>query len=90
MDSKQAIEQLIEEFQELRRELREYTSRMAKKEFYTTEEFARLVNMKPKTIRDNCNSGRLKGQKKGHSNEWALPHSELERFASEGLRSAGE
>ena len=84
-----AITSLVDEVKHMRRQLDELVNRGTIKDYYTTEEFASLKSMKPKTVRDYCNEGRLKGEKQrtghGRSKRWVIPHSELQRFEREGL-----
>lgn len=80
---------LCDEVRLMRGQLNDLVNRQTIKDFYTTEEFANLKKMKPKTVRDYCNEGRLKGEKQhtghGRSKRWVVPHAELLRFEREGL-----
>lgn len=64
------------------------------KDYYSTDEFAKLKGLEPKTVRDNLSAGRLKGIKRrdghGRSQRWAIPHEELQRYEREGLLSPGK
>ena len=59
------------------------------KEWYGTEEFARLVGKAEFTVREWCRLGRVNARKRacgrGRSQEWAISHEELERIRNEGL-----
>ncbi len=59
------------------------------REWYSVEEFARLVGRSEFTCRQWCRLGRIKARKKvsgrGAHAAWAIAHSELERFRREGL-----
>ena len=59
------------------------------KEYYTPEEFARIVGREPFTCREYCRLGRIRAQKKasgrGKHASWVIPHDELLRFQKEGL-----
>jgi hypothetical protein len=59
------------------------------KEFYTPEEFARIIDREPFTCREYCRLGRIRAQKKasgrGKHASWVIPHDELLRFQREGL-----
>lgn len=61
------------------------------KEWYTTEEFARLVGKAEFTIREHCRLGRLSAKKsnsgRGPSQAWVISHAEYLRFQREGLLS---
>jgi hypothetical protein len=39
-------------------------ARQTVREFYSTDQFGELTGLKPKTVRDYCNEGRLRGEKK--------------------------
>ena len=64
--------------------------REAVREFYTTDEFARLVGKAEFTCREYCRLGRLRavkqGSGRGRHRAWVIPHDELLRFRREGLR----
>jgi Helix-turn-helix domain len=65
--------------------------RRAVKEYYSTEEVAKLVDRDPYTVREWCRYGRLRAVKRncgrGKSPEWSIPHEELMRCQNEGLRA---
>lgn len=69
--------------------LTQLVERQAIKEFYTPEEFARLVGREAFTCREYCRLGRIRAQKKasgrGKHASWVIPHKELLRFQREGL-----
>ncbi|WP_437193674.1 hypothetical protein [Planctomicrobium sp. SH527] len=60
------------------------------RQWYSVEEFARLVGRTAFTCRQWCRLGRIHAQKKdsgrGAHRAWAIPHAELLRFQREGLR----
>lgn len=60
------------------------------KDWYTTEEFARLVGKAEFTVREWCRLGRVAGQKRksgrGAFASWVVSHGELLRYQREGLR----
>jgi hypothetical protein len=89
-----ALLALSEEMKRMNGVLEELLKRQTIKEYYDTEEFADLTGLKPKTVRDYLNEGRLKGQKKqcghGRSKQWAIPHEELLRFEREGRLPVSE
>jgi hypothetical protein len=87
---------LLAELAELRAEMKGMKEaldvllkRQTVKEFYSTEEFAELTGLKPKTVRDYLSESRLQGTKQrsghGRAKKWAVPHEELLRFQREGL-----
>src|SRR4051794_36757928 len=69
--------------------LSQLVERQAVKEFYTPEEFARLVGREAFTCREYCRLGRIHALKKssgrGKHASWVIPHAELLRFQREGL-----
>ena len=60
------------------------------REWYSVEEFARIVGRSAFTCREWCRRGRVRGQKKssgrGAHTSWAISHDELQRYRREGLR----
>lgn len=60
------------------------------KDWYSVEEFARLVDRSAFTCRRWCRLGRIEARKKssgrGAYTAWAISHAELQRFQREGLR----
>ncbi|MGO9597028.1 MAG: hypothetical protein ACLP7Q_03310 [Isosphaeraceae bacterium] len=76
--------------------LQQLVERQAAKDFYTPEEFARLIGREAFTVREYCRLGRIRAQKKasgrGKHAAWAISHEELQRYQREGLlqsRSTG-
>lgn len=69
--------------------LTQLVERQAVKEFYTPEEFARIVGREAFTVREYCRLGRVHALKKssgrGKHASWVIPHAELLRFQREGL-----
>jgi len=59
------------------------------REWYSVEEFARIVGRAVFTCREWCRHGRIKAEKKGSGRgghaSWAISHAELLRFQREGL-----
>ena len=62
------------------------------REWYSVEEFARIVGRAEFTCREWCRHGRINAEKKdsgrGAYASWAISHTELLRFQREGLLSA--
>jgi len=62
------------------------------RQWYSVEEFARIVGRSEFTCRQWCRLGRIEAHKKasgrGAHAAWAIAHSELERFQREGLLPA--
>ena len=63
--------------------------RQAVKEWYGSEEFARIVGKAEFTVREWCRLGRIKAEKRksgrGAFAAWVISHPELLRFQREGL-----
>jgi hypothetical protein len=61
------------------------------RQWYSVEEFARLVGRSEFTCRQWCRLGRIEARKKasgrGAHAAWAISHAELQRFQREGLRT---
>jgi len=70
--------------------------RQQAREWYSVEQFARLVGRSEFTVREWARKGRIQATKKGSGRgahaSWAISHDELLRFQREGLRpeSRGE
>jgi hypothetical protein len=62
------------------------------KEWYTTEEFARVLGRAEFTVREWCRLGRINAEKRasgrGKFCAWVISHEELRRYRREGLRPA--
>ena len=60
------------------------------REWYSVEEFARIVGRSAFTCREWCRLGRIQARKKesgrGAYASWAICHEELQRYEREGLR----
>ncbi len=60
------------------------------REWYSVEEFSRIVGRSEFTCREWCRHGRIHAEKKfsgrGAHAAWAISHAEFERFQREGLR----
>lgn len=59
------------------------------KEFYTTDEVAKLLGKRPFTVREWCRQGRIHAERRdagrGEHGEWKISHLELLRYQNEGL-----
>ena len=66
--------------------------RQTVREWYTIEQFARLVERAAFTVREWCRHGRILAEKKdsgrGAYASWVISHAELLRFQREGLLPA--
>jgi hypothetical protein len=62
------------------------------REWYSVEEFSRIVERAEFTCREWCRHGRIKAEKKesgrGAHAAWVISHAELLRYQHEGLRPA--
>ena len=60
------------------------------REWYSVEEFARIVGRSEFTCREWCRHGRISAEKKfsgrGAHMSWSVAHDELLRYQREGLR----
>jgi hypothetical protein len=59
------------------------------KDFYSTDEVAKVFNRSPFTVREWCRLRRVNASKRqtgrGNSKEWVISHDELHRIRNEGL-----
>lgn len=59
------------------------------RDWYTTEETARILGRAEFTIREWCRLGRIRAQKRGSGRgphpAWVISHEELQRYRKEGL-----
>jgi len=66
--------------------------RQTLREWYSIEEFARIVGRAAFTVREWCRHGRILAEKKdsgrGAYASWVISHAELLRFQREGLLPA--
>ena len=83
------VEERLEKIEHL---LLALVERQQVREWYSVEEFARIVGRAEFTCREWCRHGRIKAEKKdsgrGAYASWAIPHAELLRFQKEGLLPA--
>lgn len=63
------------------------------RDYYSTDEFARLVGKAEFTVREWCRLGRIRAEKRqsgrGAHPAWAISHQELLRYQKEGLLPLG-
>lgn len=63
--------------------------RETQRDWYTVEEFARLIGRESFTVREYCRLGRINAQKRqsgrGAHPAWVVSHLELQRYRREGL-----
>ena len=97
LDNEHKLLKLIEQIQ-LRQEHLERLIRqrveLADRQWFSTDEVAKLVDRRPFTVREWCRKGRLLARKRqtgrGNKPEWEIEASEVERFHNHGLRPSGE
>ena len=78
-----------ERLEKIERMLTVLVERQQVREWYTTEEFARLVGKAEFTVREWCRLGRVQAEKRmsgrGAFPAWVVSHQELLRYQREGL-----
>lgn len=84
------LEQLIlERLDRVEQLMEELLHRGTTKDWYTTEEFARVVTKAEFTVREWCRLGRICAEKRqsgrGRFQAWVVSHHELLRYQREGL-----
>jgi hypothetical protein len=81
-----SLEERLDKIEKL---LHVLVERQQVREWYTVEEFARIVGRAEFTCREWCRHGRIKAEKKdsgrGAYASWTISHIELLRFQREGL-----
>src|SRR5271156_7491 len=80
---------ILRELQEVKAMLAVLVERQQVREWYSVEEFARIVGRAEFTCREWCRHGRIRAEKKesgrGAHASWAISHEELLRYQREGL-----
>jgi hypothetical protein len=80
------LEQRLESIEKL---LLVLVERQRSQDWYTTQEFGRVVGLSGWTVREYCRLGRLRAEKRQSGRachrQWVLSHSELERYRRDGL-----
>jgi len=80
---------LRQQLDEIRSLLVALHERQTVKDWYSTDEFARIVGRSEWTVREWCRLSRVHGKKRGSGRgahySWAISHLELQRFQKEGL-----
>jgi hypothetical protein len=83
---------LRERLDRIERMLAVLIERQAVRDWYSIEEFARIVGRAEFTCREWCRNGRIRAEKKdsgrGAHAAWAISHAELLRYQREGLLPA--
>jgi hypothetical protein len=82
-------EEIVTRLERLEAMLTTLVERQQVREWYSVEEFARIVGRAEFTCREWCRHGRIKAEKKdsgrGAYASWVISHAELLRFQREGL-----
>jgi len=85
------MEPLDERLSRIEQMLAVLVERQTVREWYTTEEAARLLGKAEFTIREWCRLGRIRAEKRksgrGAFASWVVSHDELLRYQREGLLS---
>lgn len=80
---------ILNELRELKAMLAVVVERQTLKEWYSTDEVARLLGKAEFTVREWCRLGRIHAEKRnsgrGKFQSWIISHAELQRFQREGL-----
>lgn len=78
-----------ERLEKIERMLATLVERQTIKDWYSTDEFARLVGKAEFTVREWCRNGRVHAEKRrsgrGAFPAWTISHAELLRYQREGL-----
>ena len=80
---------LLERLERIEAALELLVEQRTVKDWYSTDEVARLLGKRPFTVREWCRLGRIAAEKRayrrGKSAEWMISHRELERVRNQGL-----
>ena len=83
------MENVEERLERIEAKLLMLCERQQIRDWYSVEEFARIVRRSEFTCREWCRHGRIHAKKKvsgrGAHTAWAISHEELQRYRSEGL-----
>jgi hypothetical protein len=85
-------EEIVTRLERLEAMLTILVERQTVKDWYSIEEFSRIVGRTEFTCREWCRHGRIQAEKKesgrGAHASWVISHEELQRFRREGLLAA--
>lgn len=85
----QIEQQLLERLSRVEQLMEELLNREMIKDWYTTEDFSRIVGKAEFTVREWCRLGRITAEKRqsgrGRFQSWVISHIELLRYQREGL-----
>jgi transposase len=80
---------LLQRLDRIEETLAALVARQAVKEWYSTDEVAKLLGKAEFTVREWCRLGRVRAEKKGSGRgkyqSWVVSHAELRRVQREGL-----
>jgi len=80
---------VLERLDKMDAALAELVRQRTVKDWYSTEELAKILGKSEYTVREWCRLGRIKAKKKpcgrGKGGEWLVSHEELTRVKNEGL-----
>ena len=83
------IEILAGRLERIEAALQILVERQTIKDWYTTEELAKILGKAEFTVREWCRLGRVNAEKRecgrGTSREWIISHQELNRIRNDGL-----
>ena len=85
----QQLCEVLDRLRAIEETLRQLVERQVVRDWYTTEQFAKLVEKAEFTVREWCRHGRLVAVKRlsgrGAFFSWVISHQELLRYQREGL-----
>jgi hypothetical protein len=88
-ESPQCVGELLERLAKIEALLKNLVSQRTVKEWYTTDEVAKILCKAPFTIREWCRNRRVNASKRdcgrGNAREWVISQEELIRIGNEGL-----
>jgi hypothetical protein len=83
------LQLVLERLEKIEAALTLLTEKQTVKDWYTTDEVARIVGKAEFTVREWCRMGRLRAEKRksgrGAFPAWVVSHQELLRYQREGL-----
>ena len=83
------VEEVLARLDKMGSTLQELVRQRTVKDYYDTEEMARIVGKAEFTVREWCRHGRIHAEKKGSGRgmyqSWVVSHEELLRYQREGL-----
>lgn len=83
------LQRLIDRLERIEATLAQLAEKQTAKEWYATDELARIVGKAEFTVREWCRLGRLRAEKRmsgrGAFSAWVVSHKELLRYQREGL-----